>query len=554
MAADRKAWKDKTAEKVEKEENVIASKHLLLSLVVDKKNGLPLNLAKWQRGVHQWVSKVDLHFAMGMNGSVQIPEDNLARVRAHTIAESVVKTERSESSKIDLTASSSSKSAQPAETAKEKIAKLFEKAAKRTAEHEADEAKKSGRKTFKKVLFADTETVFTDSEASELEALGMVLSEVKLQGDQYKSGKWFCRAEDKKKRERRYFGWREIESTLGQLDKTLWEHIAIGDMRALTQLVMDTFGKDQIAEQDRLWHARLDSLRLEKDKGFEVFAAEVKKLVGDAEEVGIKYSALNLRHRVQDAISKGGNKIFNAEWVEAERVEARLLRKDPKAGALTVLEMLDEMKTGIASAQRSERYMGGSESIKKTVAEELEKQIKKVSGQPGTLFPAKAEDSETKKLLSMCSKFQNDKCFNTACKFSHTKLSLEDKEKLRELLKKRFEARGGKTGGGASPTGAGAGGAQERAKVTCYNCQEQGHIASACSKPIKCNKCGKNGHKAVDCTEKGGVARGVGKKAIKKALVDLLQECGEDFTLEELLEVKKAAKAPGGPASGEDSE
>lgn len=43
---------------------------------------------------------------------------------------------------------------------------------------------------------------------------------------------------------------------------------------------------------------------------------------------------------------------------------------------------------------------------------------------------------------------------------------------------------------------------QPRSEVTCYNCKEQGHIASRCSKPIiKCRKCRQYGHDEKNCTD-----------------------------------------------------
>ena len=93
---------------------------------------------------------------------------------------------------------------------------------------------------------------------------------------------------------------------MGALNKSLWEHITLGDVGALIKLIRDTFGRDLAEQHSKLWHSRLENFKIDIKKGVHIFLTEVKKLLEDAKHLGINYDSLNVREKVGRAIAAGG--------------------------------------------------------------------------------------------------------------------------------------------------------------------------------------------------------------------------------------------------------
>jgi len=404
------------------------------------------------------------------------------------------------------------------------IQERLKKAARETAERREKLARAAGEKKDeheeKEVYFVNAAIAVGEDEAESFMDEGYWLVEVDLPNE----GKFYCMLETDEQREERIFVWHQIVKTLTKgkrgLAKELWKHIPIGDCFSLVKFIRDRFGRDRYSEQSTKWHATLDSLST-KNKGFDIFCAEIKKILMDAKTVGIAYDRVNMRNKVRDAIERGGNEAWQAEWKDAIKQEAREKAREPASfREWAVEELLEAMRAGVM-VEKGGAGQSDGDRLRKEV-EELKKQIKKFSASP-----AKSAE-KTGNLLTVCSKFQDDKCKTAGCKFSHTKLSQDDKTKLRETLKKRWEERAAKGGAGpasqAGPAAASIG--------SCYKCGEAGHMAIACKKSeVTCFKCGKDGHKAAACSVKTP-----NKRAVKKTmLVDLLQE--QDF--EELLQEAK---------------
>jgi hypothetical protein len=497
MAAESNTQKSRT-----KESQVEAARHLLVAIKIDGQ-GTPTNFADWDRGVYKWVGAVDITWVADPNGSVSVPPDQQARVLAHSNALKAiqggrVKTEEKEDSLQGKDSSSSSTS--------DTLSALLQAVAKRTAGKKAVDQK--GTRADKTVYFLDTSLAFTKDEARGLESSGLVLAEVQLAGEGFEGQSWFCQVESKKQREDRFFVWREVEGTLGALDKSLWEHVPLGDVGALVKFIGDTFGRDRAAQQSKLWHLRLENFRIDEKKGFDIFLTEVRKLLEDAKVLDIKYDGSNVREKVGNAIAKGGSKTLLTEWVNAARVEARALGADSSLPQWSISEVLDEMRAGVIATQNCEKAMatvkapamatvgeGGSGSPPSALQremEELKKQIKR--------FQSEKSDSggiggSKPVWLGVCGSFQDGACKRSSCAFNHTLLTDADKLELQEFLKKKAKAKAG----GVTSTFSG-----------------------------KCFKCGKDGHRSNKCPSKGTAS-------IKKTLVDLFKR--DDF--EQLLQQAK---------------
>lgn len=472
-----------------KQSQVEAARHLLVGVILDEK-GLPINFADWERGVDDWSGAVDMHWVKDPNGSVQVPPDQQESVLAHSNALKTiqgggrVKKEEEESKPGGSDDSSAFKGLT--------LTALLQAAAKRTAGQKA--AVQKGARVGRTVHFVDTAIVFTEDEVPMLEAAGLVVSKVELVGEAFKGKVLFCLVESKEQREDRFFVWREVEGTLGALNKSLWEHITLGDVGALIKFVRDTFGRDLAEQHSKLWHSRLENFKIDKKKGFDIFLTEVKKLLEDAKHLGITYDSLNVREKVGKAIAEGGDTTLLTEWVDAARVEQRALSADSSLPKWSVSKILDEMRAGVIATQNCEKNLaavGGGRVVPNThpreassalqrEVEELKKQIKK--------FQSAKSDSggggSKPTWVGVCVSFQDGTCKRSSCAFKHMLLGDSDKLALQQFLKKSVKDKGGKAFTG------------------------------------KCFGCGKDGHRADKCPSKSTAN-------IKKTLVDLCRR--EDF-------------------------
>lgn len=440
-----------------------AAEHLLVKIELDDK-GVPVNFADWETGLNKWVGAVDMTWMVDPDGNVQVPADQLVRVLAHSNAARVIK---SQTDVVKIEEGSSEKHQK-----KDSGSDLLRMIAKRTAGLKAES--ESGKVLDKTVYFVDTGIACTEKEARELESEGYVFAEVKLSARKFSGQMWYCPVESKSKRESRFFGWGEIEKTLSALEKSLWEHLPLGDGCGLVGFIKDRFGRDRSEQQSNKWHKRLGDLRVDKKKGFDIFLTEVKKLLEDAKVLGINYDGTNIRNKVKESIFAGGNTVLQNEWVNAARVEARELKRDPSLLKWSVPEILEEMRAGVMVTENNQvvgsTQVGGGSNLQREV-DELKRQIKRFQSSKGETGSSGPGGRPV--WLGVCGFFQEGTCNKTSCLFKHTLLSEEDKAKLKEHIKKKNDLKTGTSGSNGGFTG------------DCFKCGKAGHRANKC--PSKTN-------------------------------------------------------------------
>ena len=500
MAADQGPQK---ASKEARDVMEKATTHFLVKLKLDKKS-VPENLVEWSQGVKDWMDATNRSWVAKEKGCVQVPDDQVHRVQLQIGAANMY---RHKEQTVKKEEDDSGKESGENEVQGFTMSEYLQTIARRTAENEDLNEEKDTQE--KGVYFVDTTLVCTDEEKEFLSKKGFTFAQVKIPGIVKKIVAW-CPVETKEKREARFLVWYAlVESLTPALDRKLWHHIMIGNCWGLIQFITNRFGQDREEQQSEKWYARLESLSANKEKGFDLFVAEVNRLYLDADTLGITLDPVHMRSKIRDALVRGGNEEFLDEWVTALRFENLARTADPAVGRWEIEKILGTMRTGIVTKENIAKTMKpvkGSSDLQKEV-DELKKKILRLSA-GGQSEKAKKRGGERPTWAGVCEGFQRDKCVFANCRLKHIKLNSEEKEKLSEWVKNRRE-RNTKQREGA----AGAGG-KDSSKKSCLNCGKEGHLADA-------------------CWGKKGQARNV--KAIKKALVDLLQ--GQDF--EELLQEAK---------------
>lgn len=458
---------ESVTQKTRSQESLVkAAEHLLVRIKLDDQ-GVPANFADWDTGVQKWVGAMDITWVVDPDGNVQVPADQLVRVLAHSNAARVLQS-RAGVVKIE---EPGYKSEQKKES--DVRTDLLRAIAKRTAGLKAESKVGTASGIDKTVYFVDTEIACTEEESRQLEDGGYVFAEVFLSAQKFTGRSWYCPVESKAKRDDRFFVWRELECTLSALKKNLWEHIPLGNSCALIKFIRDRFGRDRSEQQSNKWHLSLDSLRIDNKKGFDIFFAEVTKLLDDAKVLGINYDGTNIRNKVKKAIFSGGNSTLQDEWVNAARVEARASKAGPDLPKWSVPDILEEMRAGVMATGNSQKEIapsvasgsGGSDNLLREV-DELKKQIKRLQFSKGETG---ASSGSKPSWLGVCGFFQEGTCTKPSCPFKHTPLNDEDKAKLREYIKKK-----------ATTKTTGAAGANSGFTGKCFKCGKEGHRANKC--------------------------------------------------------------------------
>jgi hypothetical protein len=277
--------------------------------------------------------------------------------------------------------------------------------------------------------------------------------------------------EDDESRRKRLLAWQLITASLGELPRAFWKHIPMGNVSSLYELVtghfMDTDRMDVVAKLTK----RLAGLVKTKDELFIAFVARFEQLMLEMKEVDLTPDPDVLFDSVERALMESDDR-------DVKRVYENVCTMNGKLASPRDLfeRMLPAMKR-LEKTAREKHDLSDSENEwieNKLMKKKKKKEKKREESMTALRVRERSISSDT--LLGVCVFFQEGNCKKGKdCSFKHKKLSKNEFEKLKDIVKKRKEEKE-KNDQKSSRKGSGR-------SVTCFACDEVGHIDNAC--PVK---------------------------------------------------------------------
>ena len=274
-----------------------------------------------------------------------------------------------------------------------------------------------------------------------------------------KSDPLLYQVERKQVRALRMIAFGALKSTLSDLPKRVWKHIAIGNVHALFSLVLETYaekGRSALVED---LNKRLTELEKHENETFVQFVARFEQLWMEISEAEMQIDQAAIANSVEKAILQSKDKDVKAVY------ESWVLNN--KAQMTDPFTTLHEMKPSMLIKEK----MGGGRVGKKNRAvepESPETALKTISGGAGKGKNGKNGKNGNGKgnLVGVCQAFQTkDGCQKDNCPFEHRKLTAEEAEELIEQIEARRANR-----------------EKNLARTKCHECGELGHFSYNCPK------------------------------------------------------------------------
>ena len=304
--------------------------------------------------------------------------------------------------------------------------------------------------------------------------------------------------ESKKFRTFRMAAYGAIKSTLADIPKRVWKHVAVGNVYGLYSLVINNYAaKGRASVVDDLFK-RLSTFKKLKRESFVQFRARFEQLIAEIKDAKVEVDSTQIANSAQNAIVNSDDAVIKRvfkNWV----LNNKSKMTDPfvtfeEMAPVMLIEEQDKMNTSRRKKERERESEG-----------EVEQTLRTISGKNQGAGGSYSPSSGDRDLLSFCLSFQTKKgCRKEKCSFTHRKLSPKDVVKLEKQIKARRAEK-----------------EENMPSTKCYQCGETGHFQYACPK-------GQDGNTATT-----NLARARSRERSRE------QEEGPPFSAEELARAAK---------------
>ena len=240
---------------------------------------------------------------------------------------------------------------------------------------------------------------------------------------------FYYEVEDTDTRAMRMLAWDAIKKSLGDLPKTVWKHIAIGNVYELYSLIGTNYmnsGRDQAVGK---LTERLADLRKLKSENFVQFVARYDQIILGMKELGLKVDS-------DDLVSKMQKTLLESECQLTQQVYANWLLSNP--------EGMKDPKRTFESMKASMRVGEQRAARKKREQKSLEKAEKEKRAEIALKVSEGIERESRRARKGVCLAFQSGKCNRgKKCNFLHEKLSASEVEDLKIAIEKSTSRKSG---------------------------------------------------------------------------------------------------------------
>ena len=276
-----------------------------------------------------------------------------------------------------------------------------------------------------------------------------------------KSDPHFYQVEAQEMRVRRMTAFGALKSTLTDMPKRVWKHIAIGNVHALYSLILETYaGKGRSALVENL-QQRLSDLKKHKNETFVQFVARFEQLILEIKDAGMQVDETHIATSLENAILRSDDQMIKdvfEQWVM--KTGGRISDPFTTLSEMRASMLVKEKMSKEQDLKHKKRQRG-----KETQSEgEVEQTLKTVSGKNREEKGSHSPSSGDRNLLRTCADFQSrEGCKKDDCPFEHRKLSAKDAAKLKTQIEARRAEK------------------ERKLKSTkCFQCGETGHFKYAC--------------------------------------------------------------------------
>jgi hypothetical protein len=267
------------------------------------------------------------------------------------------------------------------------------------------------------------------------------------------------------KRMQRQGGWQLITQSIIDMPPANWKSVSLGNVYGLYSLITSHYRENDRKSVVKELSARVSSLTKHKSELFVTFFARYEQLVLEMEKVGMGMDDDVLYTHVERALTESDDRRLKQIYESS-----LLLSGKPETTQALFESLLPAMKRLENNAHKKhDLYDMDDESNEE---KKKKQEARALKAQAYGKADSAARKGGAGDIMGTCLEYSTTgKCPRAHCPFDHTRLSRQENDRLRDLMRQAREKKG--VGG-------------DRPPVKCYACDEMGHISTYC--PYKTKK------------------------------------------------------------------
>ena len=277
--------------------------------------------------------------------------------------------------------------------------------------------------------------------------------------DELGTSRTYYNVENEGTQRNRMSAWHLIMGTIPEMEKSIFEGIAVGDVYGLFTMIKDYLGKGLHTKE--VLDKEFKQFAYEKGELFKTFVMRYTKLRGEMGDTGLVMDDDLVLAHLQKVLTDAENENVTKVYLSV------IAMYDEKH--LTPKTILDAMQKQMNVLENHDKRVIEHSKSTKTSEERAKQKEKKQKWKERKKEEKARVNRATQKgaaddVRGVCLYYQTDSCLKTAadCKFKHEKLNDAKHEKLKQLVK-QFSTKN-----------------EKNKQMICFRCKEPGHRASEC--------------------------------------------------------------------------